>query len=59
LFNIRLSADLDAERLADQPLEGGRVARRGPDFQLRVAGRSNLQQRVVSAIVELHAADVL
>ena len=32
---------------------------RGPEFELRVARRSNLQQIVVAAIVQLEAADDL
>jgi hypothetical protein len=59
LFNIRLPADLDSERLADQLLEWRRVSRCRPHLQLRVAGRPDLQQPVVSSIVELDAADGL
>src|SRR5438552_11786376 len=43
LFNIRLSADFDPERLADQPLEGFAVPGGRPQLQLRVARRSYLQ----------------
>ena len=52
-------ADLDAERLANQPLEGGGVSRRRPQLQLGVAGRPELKQRVLAAIVQLEPGDGL
>jgi hypothetical protein len=56
---MRLSADLDPERLAHQPFERRRVPRRRPQLQLRVARGSHLQQPIVSAIVKLDARDRL
>src|SRR5205809_4729056 len=53
LFNIRVSADFDPQRLAEQPLECRRVPRGGPELELSVPRRMHLQQRVVFAIVEL------
>jgi hypothetical protein len=53
LFNIRVSADFDPQRLAEQPLECRRVPRGGPELELRVARCMHLQQRVVFAIVKL------
>src|ERR1700704_813422 len=38
LFNMGRSADLYAERLADELFEGRGVPRRGPELELRVAG---------------------
>src|SRR5215471_16854767 len=58
LFSISLRR-FDTKRLARQPLERRRMPCRGPEFELRVARRSNLQQIVVAAIVQLEAADDL
>jgi hypothetical protein len=64
LFSIDLSArpdraDFHAERLADQPLECRRMSRRGPQFQLRVAGGPELEERVLPAVMQLERADGL
>src|SRR5216110_3165878 len=53
LFSICVAADLDAERLSCQPFEWRRVARGGPELQLGVARRAQLQQVVVAPVVEL------
>jgi hypothetical protein len=44
MFSMRGSdgAHLDAQRLADKPLEFGRVSRRGPQLELGVARRPQL-----------------
>src|SRR5579872_5114401 len=49
----------DAERLAGHPLEGRGVALRRPELQLRVARRSDLQQIVVAAVMELDRGHTL
>jgi hypothetical protein len=54
-----VAADLDAERLSRQSFEWRRMARGGPQFQLRVAGGAQLQQVVVAAVVELEPGDGL
>jgi hypothetical protein len=59
LFNIDVFAHFDAQRLADQFLERRGVARGGPGLQFRLARRPHLQQRIVSAIVKVHAGDHL
>src|SRR5438093_9540963 len=59
LFNIRVSADFDPQRLAEQPLECRRVTCGGPKLELRVPRRMHLQQRVVVAIVQLETRDRL
>jgi hypothetical protein len=57
LFSIRVSAHLDAERLADQLLEGRQMTRRGPQLELGVAGGSQLQQCILAPIVIVEAGD--
>jgi hypothetical protein len=52
-------ASLDAERLANQPLEGGGVSRRRPQLELGVAARPELKQRVLPAIVQFEPGDGL
>jgi hypothetical protein len=52
-------ASLDAERLANQPLEGGGVPRRRPQLELGVAARPELKQRVLPAIVQFEPGDGL
>lgn len=65
MFNIRYRglrddpAHFEPERLAGHALKRCRVARGGPEFQLRVARRPQLQQVVVSAVVKLDAVDDL
>jgi hypothetical protein len=59
LFNIRLSADLDAERLAQYAFERCDMPRRRPQLELRVARCPQLKQHVVSAVVQLDADDGL
>ena len=54
-----MAADLNAERLSRQSFEWRAVARGGPELQLRVAGRAQLQQVVVPPVVELETADRL
>jgi hypothetical protein len=54
-----VAADLNAERLSRQSFEWRRMARGGPQFQLRIAGGAQLQQVVVAAVVELEPGDGL
>src|SRR3989454_10102907 len=42
LFNIRVSADFDPQRLAEQPLECRCVTCGGPELELRVPRRMHL-----------------
>ena len=44
---------LDAKRFAGHPLERARVARGRPEFEFGIAARPDVQQVIVSAIVEL------
>jgi hypothetical protein len=48
-----VTADLDAQRFADQPFERRGMPLRRPELQLRIARRSQLQQPVVAAVVQL------
>src|SRR3954471_21978273 len=59
LFSICVAADFDPERLSCESFEWGGVPRGGPELQLRVAGRAQLQQIVVAAVVELEPVDRL
>src|SRR3954470_4269907 len=59
VFNMAMSADFNPYGFADKPFEGRCVSHCGPQFQLRVAGRSHLQQFVLAAIVEFEAGDLL
>src|SRR3954471_12186372 len=59
LFSICVAADFDPERLSCESFEWRGVTRRGPELQLRVARRAQLQQIVVAAVVELEAGDRL
>src|SRR6185295_17726596 len=59
VFNIRMAADFEPKRFAGHAFKGRGVPRRGPELQLRVACRAQLQQVVVAAIVELEAGDGL
>src|SRR5256714_4669144 len=52
LFSICVAADFKAQRLSRQSFEGRGVSRRRPQLQLRVAGRPQLQQVVVAAVVQ-------
>ena len=54
-----MSADLDSERLAEQALEGSRMPRRRPQFELRIAAGAYLQEGILTAIVQLDARQVL
>ena len=49
----------DVKAFAEEPLERRRMARGRPQLELGVAGRSDLQQRVVAPIVEFDARDDL
>jgi len=49
------AADFDTQGFSGHPLERRRVPRRGPQFEFDVACRSQLQQVVVAAVVQLHA----
>src|SRR5256714_2201661 len=55
----RRFSDFDAERLAGHAFEGSGMARGGPQLQLGIARRAQLQQVVVAAIVELEARNGL
>src|SRR5262245_28306547 len=59
LFNIGLSAHFHAQRLADQPLEGRRLARGRPNLELRIAVGLKQEQRVFAPIMEFEARDCL
>src|SRR3954470_15981231 len=59
LFSICVAADFDAERLSCQSFEWRAVSRGGPQLELRIAGRAQLQQVVVAAVVQLEPADRL
>src|SRR5712691_2833004 len=59
LFSICVAADFDSERLPCHAFEGRGVPRRGPQLQLHIAGRAQLHQVVVAAIVEVQAGDGL
>src|SRR3972149_4271570 len=52
-------ADFNAQGLSDKPLEGCGLARGGPELELGVAARSNLQQRVLATIVQCDARQAL
>jgi hypothetical protein len=59
LFSICLSANLDTQRLPQQPLERGRVPGGGPELELGVAVGADLQQRVFATVVQLHSGQSL
>jgi hypothetical protein len=66
LFSIGVRArlgkepsDFEPERLAGHALERRGVPRCGPELQLGVARRAQLQQVVVAAVVDLDAGDAL
>jgi hypothetical protein len=52
-------AGFDVKGLGDQPLEGRRMTGGGPQLELRVAGRSYLQQGIVSTIVKIEPGNQL
>jgi hypothetical protein len=52
---MRISAHFNAQRLPEQALERLRVAAGGPELELGVAGRANLQQAILAAIVKIDA----
>jgi hypothetical protein len=55
LFSIGRPAHFEPDGFAQQRLERREVPVRGPDFEFRVAGRSQLQQEVLAAVAELEA----
>jgi hypothetical protein len=59
LFSITVSADFNPQRFARHPFERRGMTCRGPQFQLRIAGRPYLQQVVVAPIVQLDSRDRL
>jgi hypothetical protein len=59
LFNIRLCAHFDPQRLANQPLERRGVALGGPELEFGVARRPHLQQGVIAPVVQLETGDRL
>jgi hypothetical protein len=60
LFSIRRRpAHFDTKRLLDQAFEGRGMAIGSPQLELRVGLGAELEQRVLAAIVQLHAADRL
>jgi hypothetical protein len=59
MFSIDVSAHLDAKRLAGEALERRRVTGGGPELQLGVSRRPQLQQIVVAAVVKLETGDGL
>jgi hypothetical protein len=59
LFSIGRPAHLEPDGFAQQRLERREVPVRGPHFELRVAGRSELQQEVLAAIAQLEGRDHL
>jgi hypothetical protein len=59
LFNIRVSADFNPQRLAEQPLERRRMTRGGPELELRVPRCVHLQERVVFAVVQFEVRNRL
>jgi len=54
-----MTTDFDSKWLAREAFERRRVPRGGPQLQLRVAGRPQLQQVVVAAIVKFEIGDGL
>src|SRR5262245_17330899 len=59
VFSMDDSAHLDSKGLAGQPLERRRVTRRGPQLELGVARRPQLEEIVVAPVVELEAGNRL
>src|SRR5438034_9533946 len=59
LFSMGASAHFKAKRFGEQPLERLRVAACGPQLQLGVAGRPNLKQLVLAAVVKVDARNGL
>src|SRR6185312_5952501 len=61
MFSMRSSggAHLDTQRFADQPFEFRGVSRRGPQLQLGVTGRPQLQKSIISPIVHVEAGNRL
>lgn len=54
-----MSAHFDPHRLADRPFEWRRMALRRPELELGIAGRPQLQQRIVAAVVQIDAGQHL
>src|SRR6267378_7573220 len=59
VFNISEAADLESERLTGHSFKRRGMPRGSPELQLGVAGRAQLQQVVVAAIVQIQAGDRL
>jgi hypothetical protein len=59
LFNICQSTGFQAERLADDALEGIYVPHAGPQLELDIARGSKLQQCVLTAILQLDGGNRL
>src|SRR5258705_814518 len=59
LFNIALPADFDSDRLAHHPLEGPDLTCGGPQLEICVSGRSQLQERILPAVMKFDAGDRL
>jgi len=57
--NARLCADLDAQRLTEKPLEGAGVARRRPKLELGVSRCSELQELVLTPVMQLQPGNWL
>ena len=54
-----MSAHFDAKRFSEDSLERRRVPSRGPELELGVARRPNLQQPIVAAIAQVDGRDGL
>src|SRR6266705_1793645 len=53
LFNIGVPADFDEKGFSDQSFEGCRVAPGGPELELGVSRRANLQEPILTAIAQI------
>src|SRR5262245_13870238 len=58
LFNMGF-AHFKAQRLADDPLEGGGMAAGRPQLELGVRRRSHLHQEIILAVMQFEAGDRL
>jgi hypothetical protein len=59
LFSICLSADLDAQRLSNQAFKGRRMPRGRPQLKLSISTGTDLQKRVLTAVVKVDAREAL
>src|SRR6266542_6982318 len=59
LFNMRVPTDFETKRLSEQPLHRLSVTGGRPELQLRIAARSDLQQPIVAAIVQIDGGNGL